>query len=136
MAAYTVTHDSPESSLRRAHGLWELQGNKKYRSYFEILASILDVARNSSGDRYFLMKRSGVNYTQLKKYLDALTRIGFIEVEMRGRRIQYCATEKGIAFLRQYYILLGMLADTYAIGDQAQWVYQRACASIRKPQNQ
>jgi predicted transcriptional regulator len=135
MRAYTVTHDSADPSLRKTHELWPLSASKKYRSYFEIMASILDVARNNSGDRYFLMKRSGVNYSQLKKYLGSLTKIGFIEVEMRGRRIQYCATEKGLAFLRQYYILLGMLADTYPIGDQGQLVYQHAYTT-RKPQNQ
>jgi predicted transcriptional regulator len=131
-----MTHDLPESSLRKTDGLWQLPASKKYRSYFEIMASILDVARNNSGDRYFLMKRSRVNYAQLKKYLGSLTRIGFIEVEMRGRRIQYCATEKGLAFLRQYYILLGMLADTYAIGDQGQLAYQPAYEPTRKPHNQ
>jgi len=136
MRAYTVTHDSSDSASRKIHELCSPAAGKKYRSYFEIMASILDVARNNSGDRYFLMKRSGVNYAQLKKYLGSLTKIGFIEVELRGRRIQYFATEKGLAFLRQYYILLGMLADTYAIGDQSQLVYQPAYAQTRKPQNQ
>ena len=136
MAAITVTHDLSDSSQLRTHGVWQLSASKKYRSRFEIMASILDVARNSSGDMYFLMKRTSVNYAQLKKYLGFLTRIRFIEVEMREQRIQYCATQKGLTFLRQYYILLGMLADTYAIGDQSQLVYQPAYAQTRKPQNQ
>jgi predicted transcriptional regulator len=136
MAPYTITHDSTDSSLRKTHGLGRLPASKKYRSHFEIMASILDVARNNSGDKYFLMKHSDVNYAQLKKYLGSLTRIGFIEVEMRGRRIQYNATEKGLAFLRQYYVLLGMLAGTYAIGDQGQLVCQPSYAPMRKTQNQ
>jgi predicted transcriptional regulator len=129
MAAYTVTRDSSDSFLLGTNDVWQLPASKKYRSHFEIMASILDVARSNSGDRYFLMKRSSVNYAQLKKYLGFLTRIRFIEVEMRERRIRYCATEKGLAFLKQYHILLGMLADAHAPEDQAQLVYQPACTS-------
>jgi predicted transcriptional regulator len=136
MAAYTVTHNSSDSSLLEANGVWQLPASKKYRSHFEIIAAILDVARNNSGDKYFLMKHTSVNYAQLEKYLGFLTRIRFMEVKMREQRIQYCATEKGLAFLRQYRILLGMLADTYLAGDQGQLVYQPACAPMRKPENQ
>jgi predicted transcriptional regulator len=132
MAAYTVTRDSSDSSLLGTKDVWQLPASKKYRSHFEIIASILDVARNNSGDKYFLMKHTSVNYAQLKKYLGFLTRTRFIEVEMRGQRIQYCATERGLAFLKQYRILLGMLADTYAVGDQGQLVYQPTCAPTRK----
>jgi len=135
MAAYTVTHNSSESSLLETTGAWQLPASKKYRSHFEIIASILDVSRINSEDKYSIMKRTSVNYAQLEKYLGFLTRIRFMEVEMRGQKIQYCATEKGLAFLRQYRILLGMLADTFLISDQDRLVCQPECVSIKKPEN-
>jgi predicted transcriptional regulator len=134
MAIYPVERDSCDSSLRRGN-IWQLPVSKKYRSHFEIIASILDVARNNSGDRYFLMKHTSVNYAQLKKYLGSLTKIGFIEVQARGQKILYCATEKGLAFLRQYYILIGMLTKTYTLSEQGQLIYQPAYATMKKPQN-
>jgi predicted transcriptional regulator len=129
MAACTVIRDSSDSFLLGTNGVWRLPASKKYRSHFEIMASILDVARNNSGDRYSLMKHSSVNYAQLKKYLGFLIRIRFVEVEMRERRIRYCATERGLAFLKQYHILLEMLADANAPEAQGQLVYQSACTS-------
>lgn len=134
MANWIADYASSDSSLRRKYNLCQLPLSKKYRSHFEIIASILDVTRCDSGDRYFLMKHTGVNYAQLKKYLGSLAKIGFIEVRMRGQQMLYCATEKGLAFLRQYYVLLGMLTNTYALSEQGQLLYQVAHAALKKPQ--
>jgi predicted transcriptional regulator len=135
MANYTLEHDSYDVSPRKKYNLSELPFSKKYRSHFEIIASILDAAKYDSGDRYFLMKRTSVNYAQLKKYLESLAKIDFIEVQMRGSQIAYCATQKGLEFLRQYYVLLGMLMDAYALGKQGQFVYQTAYAAFNKPKD-
>lgn len=135
MANYTLEHDSYDVSLRKKYNLSDLPFSKKYRSHFEIIASILDAARYSSGDRYFLMKRTSINYAQLKKYLESLAKIGFIEVQMRGSQIAYCATQKGLDFLRQYYVLLGMLMNAYTLGKQGQAVCQTAYVAFNKPKD-
>lgn len=135
MANCTVGYDSLDSPLRKTYNLCQLPLSKKYRSHFEIMATILDVAKCGSGDRYFLMKRTGINYAQLKKYLGSLTKIGFIEIRMRGQQMLYCATEKGVAFLRQYYVLLAMLTNVYAPGEQSQIIYQAQHTALKKPLN-
>jgi len=50
-----------------------------------------------------------MNYKQLKKYLGSLTDIGFVDANAIDDQISYRVNEKGLAFLRQYYVLLMML---------------------------
>jgi predicted transcriptional regulator len=86
---------------------------KKYRSQMEIIALILEAAGGSGAALYSLMKRTGINYAQLKKYLPSLTKVGFIETEFRDGKVSFRVSEKGIAFLRQYNILRDMLLSAY-----------------------
>jgi predicted transcriptional regulator len=95
---------------------------KKYRSHFEIIASILDAAKDNNEDKYSLMKHTGFNYAQLKKYLEYLNKIGFIEMHAKDYRVAYKATAKGLDFLRQYYVLLGILLNAYTQNKQPQIV--------------
>jgi len=60
------------------------------------------------------MRQAGINCAQLNKYLKPLNEMGFLEMEMKNGRIMYRASEKGIEFLKQYYVLCGMLLTTYA----------------------
>jgi predicted transcriptional regulator len=124
MATYTLEHDSCDLSLRKKYNLCELPFSKKYRSHFEIIASILDATKYNSTDRYFLMKRTSINYAQLNKYLESLTNIGFIEVQMKDGQMAYSTTQKGLEFLKQYYVLLGTLMNAYTLGKQGRAIYQ------------
>jgi predicted transcriptional regulator len=132
VANYTLRHDSCDLVLRKKYHLCDLPFSKKYRSHFEIIASILDATKFNDGDRYFLMKRTSVNYAQLNKYLEILTKIGFIEVRMRDQQILYCATNKGLEFLNQYCVLIGMLVSTYELSRRSQLIYQVAQATFKK----
>jgi predicted transcriptional regulator len=96
--------------------LYDLVLHKKYRSHFEIMALILDAVQNGSEDKYSLMKCAGLNYSQLKKYLGPLAEIGLIIKLTREGRVLYRTSEKGLAILRQYYILLEMLMDVQTPG--------------------
>jgi predicted transcriptional regulator len=87
---------------------------KKYRSHFEIVALILDAAKNEFAGRYSLMKQAGLNYTQLKKYLEPLSEIGLISKHINEGKIVYRASEKGLAILRQYCLLLEMLMEAHS----------------------
>jgi len=89
---------------------------KKYRSHFEIIALILDAAKNEFAGRYPLMKHAGLNYTQLKKYLEPLSEIGLISKHINEGKIVYRASEKGLAILKQYYLLLEMLMEARLTG--------------------
>jgi predicted transcriptional regulator len=132
MASYTVEHNSNDLLLRKKYNLCELPLSKKYRSHFEIIASILDATKYGGEDRYLLMKQTSINYAQLKKYLESLAKIGFVEVQMRGEQISYRASQKGLEFLKQYYVLLGMLMNAYALNKQGQTICQTAYVTISK----
>lgn len=86
---------------------------KKYRSQMEIIALLLEAAGDNGAALYSLMKRTGINYAQLKKYLPSLIKIGFIEAEVGDGKISFRASERGLAFLRQYNILRDMLLSAY-----------------------
>jgi predicted transcriptional regulator len=94
---------------------------KKNRSHFEIIASILEAIKNNgkASSRYSLMKHAGVNSAQLKEYLESLAEIGFVETDTEEDRTLYRASEKALDFLRQYYVLAGMLLSTHSCGDIA-----------------
>jgi predicted transcriptional regulator len=83
--------------------------HKKYRSHFEIIGLVLEAVKADSATPFSIMKHASVNCAQLKKYLKSLTEIGFLEVEIQKCKIFYRASEEGLEFLRQYYILLEML---------------------------
>lgn len=83
--------------------------HKKYRSHFEILALVLEAINYNGASPSFIMRYAGMNYKQLKKYLGSLTEIGFVDTNAIDDQISYRVNEKGLAFLRQYYVLLMML---------------------------
>jgi len=95
-------------SYRRYNGLQSLAW-KRNRSHFEIIASLLEVISYGKASRYSLMKHIGSNTAEVTKYIDSLSEIGFIETDMQENRVLYSASEKGLDFLKQYNVLLGML---------------------------
>jgi len=84
--------------------------NKKYRSHIEIMALILKALRFAGIPRYSIMKQTGINYAQLKKYLESLNKTGFIEISMKGGKVVYRASQRGVAVLTQFNILQEMLS--------------------------
>ena len=98
----------------RQHSLNCLPLRKKYRSHFEITALLLEAVKGDGAPRFSIMRQAGINCAQLKKYLGPLHELGFLEKELRDGRVLYRASEKGREFLKQYYVLLGMLLNTYA----------------------
>lgn len=97
----------------REHDLICLFLRKKYRSVMEIIALILEAARHDGGTLYTIMKHTGINYAQLKRYLPSLIKIGFMEAGIKEDRISFRVSESGLAFLRQYNILQDMLLSAY-----------------------
>jgi predicted transcriptional regulator len=99
--------------------------NSKYRSHIEIVALILDALRFNESGRYSLMKNTSVNYSQLKKYLKFLSKVGFIETSIRGSSVFYRTSDSGIAYLRQYCILRDMLVGVCPGNRQVGMAVQR-----------
>jgi predicted transcriptional regulator len=97
------------SPSRERYNLLNLPLGKKYRSGFEIIALVLEAAKNKGATRFSIMKQAGTNFKQLDKYLQSLTDIGFIKTDIEENRVLYRASEKGLNYLAQYYVLLGML---------------------------
>lgn len=83
--------------------------HKKYRSHFEIIALILEGAKGEGASLSYVMRYAGTSHTQFKKYLVSLVEMGYVDVNTKKGQVLYRASEKGLAFLRQYYVLLGML---------------------------
>lgn len=110
----------------------------KYRSSFEVIASILEAARNGGVGQYAIITKAGLTHLQFKKYLESLTEIGFIETSAENGKLWYKANKRGLDFLAQYYSLLEMLSGevssgsdlnaTYVFGDEAE-VQSRTTAS-------
>jgi predicted transcriptional regulator len=55
------------------------------------------------------MKHASINCGQLNKFLNSLIEMGFIHESVKDGKVVYRASERGLDFLRQYYILLSML---------------------------
>jgi len=98
---------------------------KKYRSRIEIIALILEAVKYTGAARYSLMKHTSINYAQLKKYLKPLTKIGFIEMCRKEDKVLYMASEKGLAFLRQYNVLRDMLLSACSENKPIDIIYEK-----------
>jgi hypothetical protein len=61
-----------------------------------------------------MMTYTNTNSKQLERYLQILRRIGFINMVVGKDQFLYRTSEAGLEFLRQYYVLLGMLLGASA----------------------
>jgi len=91
----------------------------KYRSSFEVIASILEAIRKDGVGQYAIMTHAGISYSQFKRYLESLAEIGLVEMKHEEDRILYRTSEKGLYFLDQYYVLLEMLFNVGGSGGLA-----------------
>lgn len=104
---------------------------KKYRGYFDIIALVLEAGKDNGASRFSIMKYAGINCNQLKKYLEPLAEIGFVEAERAQGRCIYRTSSKGFDFLKQYYALLGLLISASAGNKLAQFPYEAQYATTR-----
>jgi predicted transcriptional regulator len=113
--------------------LLNLPFHKKYRSPFEIVASMLEVMKDQEMGRFSLMKHTTINTVQVRNYLESLVQMGFVRTEKRYSQILYRTTERGIEFLRQYHVLQGMLLDT-SIRNGPNRIVENTCESPNRQQ--
>jgi predicted transcriptional regulator len=85
--------------------------HRKYRSHIEIIALMLEAMGENGAPKFFIMKHANTNSAQLNRYLKTLIQMSFAEVTLKNNRFVYIASKKGLAFLKQYYILREMLVE-------------------------
>jgi len=108
--------------------------HKKYRSYIEIIALMLEAIKYNGATRYSLMKHTSINYVQLEKYIESLIEIGFVEVDISENQVLYRASEKGLAFLGQYNVLHEMLLSACTRNKSVNIVCEVKCKASKGPQ--
>jgi predicted transcriptional regulator len=133
MASFALEHNINCFASRKKYSLNVLPLQKKYRSHFEIIALILEAVKGDGGASFSIMKHASINCAQLKKFLNSLITMGFVEIEMKRGKAMYRATDRGLGFLRQYYVLLGILMNTYPLSGQGQVIYQTSYSRMRRP---
>jgi predicted transcriptional regulator len=79
------------------------------RSHFEIIALMVESVKDGGNSRFSIMKRASINCGQLKRFLSSLVNMGFIQEDVKDGKVMYRASQRGLDFLRQYYVLLSML---------------------------
>jgi predicted transcriptional regulator len=115
-------------------GFTSLFVHSKYRSNIELIGLILEAVKNNDVTRYPLMRYTGINYAQLKKYLGCLIEMGFIEAHEKDGQVLYRARERGLDFLRQYYVLLGTLLNAYTRNETPEAICQEVKCDSSKGQ--
>jgi len=110
MVDYVRHVSSPNAPLPVEHVLRYMSLHKKYRSHFEITASMLEAMKDVDATTFTLMKQARVSYRLLRKYLECLTELGLAETNIKKGRISFKTSEKGRDFLEQYHVLLEILS--------------------------
>jgi predicted transcriptional regulator len=108
MEKYIVDRSVSFIPLQKRYRLCGFPLGKKYRSHFEIIALIVEAVKDAGQPKFSIMKHASINCGQADKFLGSLGQMGFIVQYTIAGRPMYQASERGLAFLRQYYVLLSM----------------------------
>ena len=108
MEKYIVDRSVSFIPLQKRYRLSGFPLGKKYRSHFEIIALIVEAVKDAGQPKFSIMKHASINCGQADKFLASLSQMGFVVQYMLSGRPMYRASERGLAFLRQYYVLLSM----------------------------
>lgn len=109
MENYAIDHDLSCLPLQKKYRMCGFPLGKKYRSHFEIIALMVEAVKDAGQARFSIMKHASINCGQLNRFLSSLVEMGFIQEDLKEGKIVYRASDRGLNFLRQYYVLLSML---------------------------
>ena len=107
--SYIIDRTLPYLPLHNKYRLCSSPLGKKYRSHFEIIALMIEAMKEGNQAKFSIMKHASINCGQADKFLGSLVGMGFVEESTVEGKPFYRANERGLAFLRQYYVLLSML---------------------------
>ena len=126
MENYIVDRNLSYLPLQKKYLLCGLPLGKKYRSHFEIIALIVEAVKDGCQGKFSVMKHASINCGQADRFLPSLVEMGFIDQRPLEGKPFYQASERGMAFLRQYYVLLSMLLAIENGKRQPTFVYEPA----------
>jgi predicted transcriptional regulator len=89
----------------------ETTQHKKYRSRYDIFATILEVASQKEANQTHIMYGAFMSFYQLRKYVAFLLNNGLLIKKQPQQQPIYNITEKGVHFLRLYEQLAEMFAE-------------------------
>ena len=89
----------------------ETTQHKKYRSRYDIVATILKVASQKEANQTHIMYGAFMSFYQLRKYVAFLLNNGLLIKKRQQQQPIYNITEKGMHFLRLYEQLAEMFAE-------------------------
>jgi len=124
MEKYIVDRSLSYIPLQKRYRLSGFPLGKKYRSHFEIVALMVEAVKDCGQPKFSIMKHASINCSQADKFLSSLTEMGFMERYVMAGRPMYRASERGVAYLRQYYVLLSMFLASENEIKQPAIVYQ------------
>jgi len=106
--------------------------HRKHRDFFEVVASILELAKNTCVSRFFLVKNIGTNSRHIKKYLDILVQRGLLGIHYKDGKVLYKTNKRGLIFLRHYGVLKEIL---FGINADRSMVLAEAILPLRGDRN-
>jgi len=109
MENYVIDHDLSCLPLQKKYRMCGFPLGKKYRSHFEIIALMVEAVKDAGQAKFSIMKHASINCGQLNRFLSSLIEMGFVQEDLKDGKVVYRASERGLDFLRQYYVLLSML---------------------------
>ena len=109
MENYVIDHDLSCLPLQKKYRMCGFPLGKKYRSHFEIIALMVEAVKDAGQAKFSIMKHASINCGQLNRFLSSLVEMGFVQEDLKDGKVVYRASERGLDFLRQYYVLLSML---------------------------
>jgi len=124
MENYIVDRNLSYLPLQKKYRLCGLPLGKKYRSHFEIIALIVEAVKDGCHGKFSVMRHASINCGQADKFLTSLVEMGFIDQHPLEGKPFYQASKRGMAFLRQYYVLLSMLLAVENGKRQPTFVYE------------
>jgi len=104
---FSLNHSFLYAAKRRNNSFYRL--GRKYRSRLEIMTLMLEAISHNRSSIGFITRYANINHKQFNEYLNFLINIGFITVNIQNSKISYKISERGLSFLKQYYILMEML---------------------------
>jgi predicted transcriptional regulator len=124
MENYIVDRNLSYLPLQKKYRLCGFPLGKKYRSHFEIIALIVEAVKDGGQAKFSIMKHASINCGQANKFLNSLIEMNFIDQRLMEGKPFYRASERGLAFLRQYYVLLSMLLAAENGNKQPTFLYE------------
>ena len=102
-----------DNSRRFTHMTLELVDYKaKRRDKLIIMMEIIAIAKRGTSKTHIMFK-ANLSFSQLKDYIDFLTKKSMLIKTQIDRKVVYKSTQKGLEFMEKQQNIIGMLSESY-----------------------